>query len=412
MTESVQQLHSPIGASSCERWWNCPGSVRLLQTVPPFEGSKYTAEGTVAHSLGERALNTLRLAGAEQCTDYDLSTHIGQSYVEDGFEIEVTEDMVEAVEVYVNTVAEYLQKYNLQWAYNLHVEIKFDLTHIDPEAFGTCDALLVAPYRRLMVFDYKHGAGHAVEVINNHQLLYYGLGAWYKLTPEERDGIDTIELIIVQPRARHDAGSVRSWTISVTELLAHEVELRAAISRVRHLSPELFAGSHCKWCNAKPVCPEQRSTLENLMGVSLSTVDTKPIELPPAQTLTPEKLAMLMENASTIKNWLSSVVSFVTASADNGAEITGFKLVTKFGRRTWKDERAVEAAFANELGDELYNKKLKTPAQLEKKLGKKRKEELEDLIFTPVTGKTLVPESDDRPSAENDPSKAFSKIGE
>ena len=47
--------HSSIGASVCERYWHCPGSITLfghLKSAPSF----YAAQGTVAHEIGERFL--------------------------------------------------------------------------------------------------------------------------------------------------------------------------------------------------------------------------------------------------------------------------------------------------------------------------------------------------------------------
>ena len=33
--------HSKIGASSCERFWNCPGSINACEQLPPEETSPY-----------------------------------------------------------------------------------------------------------------------------------------------------------------------------------------------------------------------------------------------------------------------------------------------------------------------------------------------------------------------------------
>ena len=84
-----------------------------------------------------------------------------------------------------------------QRGHDLRVEVKFDLTHIDAEAFGTCDAVIVAPMNRIIVVDYKHGKGHAVEVENNHQLQYYALGAYYALPASDQCDIEYVEMVIV-----------------------------------------------------------------------------------------------------------------------------------------------------------------------------------------------------------------------
>lgn len=402
----IEQIaHSVIGASSCERWWNCPGSVKLNEKVPAFAGSKYTAEGTVAHHIADIQLKgyiTVDASGNDGALVAEfpvLEDEIGRSYVEDGFEIEVTDNMTEAIQVYVDTVQWYLREYGLSWAYDLRTEIKFDLTHIDPEAFGTCDALIVAPMNRLIVIDYKHGQGNAVEVEDNHQLLYYGLGAYYSLPKHIREEMAYVETVIVQPRAYHKDGPVRKHLYTVKELLDHEVELKDAIGRVRQGDETLNAGSWCKWCNAKPVCPAQREAIQKSAQLDFTAFELEPVKLPTPETLTPEQLSILMDNAALLREWVSSVVAYATAVADRGIDIPGYKLTTKYGRRRWTDEKTVEDLFS-EFGDARYNKKMKSPAQMEKVLKAARKAELEPYIEKPETGKVLVSASDEREALE------------
>ena len=47
--------HSALGASSCKRWWHCPGSVSLSAGLPN-ESSDAAREGTAAHALAEQCL--------------------------------------------------------------------------------------------------------------------------------------------------------------------------------------------------------------------------------------------------------------------------------------------------------------------------------------------------------------------
>ena len=50
-TKTKEAAHAVLSPSSAERWFNCPGSVALIDTLPPeaFRTSKFAAEGTVAH---------------------------------------------------------------------------------------------------------------------------------------------------------------------------------------------------------------------------------------------------------------------------------------------------------------------------------------------------------------------------
>lgn len=415
--ETEQAAHSPIGASSCERWWNCPGSVKLIASVPHKNGTKYTAQGTVAHSLGEDYINGILAHISVDSLSSRLLDEVGRSYVEDDFEIEVTDDMVEAVELYGETVRQYLSDMGFSLGMDpyythpevpslsphfidphyLRPEVRFQLTHIDPEAFGTCDCVIYAPFHKIVVIDYKHGEGYAVEVENNHQLLYYALGAYYSLPENERTMLSEIETVIVQPRAKHLHGPVRKHSYTVAELLAHEAELVEAVARVRADSSELAVGSWCKFCAGKPVCPKTLARLQEETKLAFSDAIDKPVELPVNSTLSEEQRGVIMRNAEAIQDWCRSVVAMCTTAVEQGHAVEGFKLVKKYGHRRWKSEADVEAAFSLEFGDAIYNKKLRSPAQFEKLLKKKRKDEIAPYVEVPVSGTTLVPEGDARP---------------
>src|SRR5690348_12704449 len=45
--------HAQLGASSCSRWWNCPGCFHLQKSLgTKGHTSIYAMEGTAAHQLG------------------------------------------------------------------------------------------------------------------------------------------------------------------------------------------------------------------------------------------------------------------------------------------------------------------------------------------------------------------------
>jgi hypothetical protein len=80
--------------------------------------------------------------------------------------------------------------------------------------------------------------------------------------------------------------------------------------------------------------------------------------------------------------------------------------VAKRGNRRWIDEMMVENAFEAEVGPEIYTKKLKSPAQLEKLVGKDR---IKEYVEIPDNGVSLVPETA-KGEAIQAVSEMFSKI--
>ena len=88
----TQPLHSPLGASSAERWMKCPGSVRLIQSLqlPETDEPDYRREGTAAH---EAIAHCLR-------SDLDAWEVVGQKF----YNTEVSIEMADAIQTYLDTV--------------------------------------------------------------------------------------------------------------------------------------------------------------------------------------------------------------------------------------------------------------------------------------------------------------------
>jgi len=140
----------------------CPGSVRLSADVPNTS-SAFAMEGNAAHDLAEMCLK-------EQLSAFD---YIGTSIKIDDSEFIVNEEMIEAVDTYLEAIEK-----DREPGDELYVEHRFDLSKIYPGMFGTADCVLLQPKSRtLRVYDFKYGAGIAVEVERNPQAMYYGVGA-------------------------------------------------------------------------------------------------------------------------------------------------------------------------------------------------------------------------------------------
>lgn len=379
--------HSKIGASSCERFWNCPGSVTVyghLESKPSF----YAAQGTAAHQIAEdhlRAKIELEAQGHTQLKFYN--ERLGDIIiVEDSerFEITVDAEMIEAVGTYVDFIDSLIEENNSSYA-NLQVEVKFKLDFIHEDAQGTCDAVLWFPTtNKLYVLDYKHGAGVAVEAEGNKQVLYYVTGA-HGIADHEEAPV-SMEGVIVQPRCAHESGTIRRSKIEEKDLWKFIDGLTSAIKRVSNGDTTLKAGSHCKFCAAKPICPEAKNEVSRLAEMDFNEVDFD--EPPKPEGFTPEEIANILPRIPFIKDWCDSILAFAHSEAERGIDIPGYMLADKRSNRKWKD--GVEEDLEFLLGDRMYTKKLVTPAQAEKLVGKKRAEIFFGLWEKPPVGKTLV----------------------
>lgn len=375
--------HSPIGASSCERWWNCPGSIVLSEQLPPPPTSEYAKEGTAAHELAERCINN------------NLRPIVGTVLPEvDGSTFTCTEEMADAINLYIDYIQAICDK-EMAWD-DLELEHRFTLQHLDIEAFGTADAVLAAG-TNLYVIDLKYGKGVSVDIVGNKQLQYYALGAYRR---NESAEIDTIHTAIVQPRVENP---IKEATYSVDELLAFEKELDRAIKRVRgqsHKEPTLSAGPHCRWCTAKPICPEIKRHIESealsVFGDIDVSSDLSDRRYPVPSNLSSEQIAHVLRNMDLLQDWAKSVADYAHQEMEKGVRIPGYKLVDRRSNRKWISERAVEDELHKEYGDKIYNTKLKSPAQMEKLVGKANASDLDHLWEKPDAGTKLAPIDDNR----------------
>ena len=382
---SSPTVHATLGASSTYRWMACPGSVALSKDIPRKE-TEYSKEGTAAHALGEIAF----------ARGLDPSNWIGE--LVEG--VRVTAEMADAVRVYYDFLSELKRD-----GYELLIEHRFDLSKLNPPApmFGTSDCVAYhAGERKLIVGDYKHGAGVAVEVEDNPQLKYYALGAVLQF---EGKRIETIEMVIVQPRAPHKDGGIRRWLCELPVLLDFSVELIEAADKAVSPNAEIVPGKHCRFCPAQPMCPALHQEAQEIAQYEFADKPLLDIRL-----LSPDELGYILERADLIEDWIRSVRQHVQSTLEQGKNVPGWKLVPKRAMRQWASEADI-VKWCKDKGfetEEIYDLKLKSPAALEKVVGKK--EMPTDLIVSISSGYTLAPASDPRPAIQSIAAEEFSAL--
>lgn len=347
--------HSKIGASSLYRWKECPGSVKLSEGIEPTQ-SIYAEEGTEAHAFAAELLE-------------------GKNPVIPD------EEMRAAVSEYVYIVKEDSHHNKIQ------VEVRFDLSQIHPGLFGTADAVVYDPISQLLrVYDYKHGKGILVEVQDNPQLKYYGLGALLSTKHPCRE----VELVIVQPRANHSDGAVRRWRFSSFDLVEFAADLKDFAKATEDPNAPLKAGDHCRFCPAAGICPE-------LHKKALAVSQT---EFKPSLTYDRLKLSDTLFKLDMLEAYAKSVREFAYNEAEKGRTPPGWKLVPKRATRKWKDDKAAATHLTFECAfdsTEIYEpQKLKSVATIEKLMGKKEFVNCLSLVEAISSGTTLVPDHDPR----------------
>lgn len=370
--------HAKLSASGASRWLACPPSVRLEENFPN-KSTSYTKEGTLAHEIGEYQVRyILGMTDMQECLD-----HLEALEEHEYFTTEMKEH-TEAYAEYIATRYKAIQE-QCKDAF-VEIEKRVDFSKWVQEGFGTCDCCIIAD-DTLEIIDFKYGKGHKVNAENNAQMQLYALGAIeaYSILYD----IQKVKMTIFQPRL----ASISEAEITVEELLKWAEEIVKPRAILAYNGQGEFAPSEetCKFCKAKNQCKARAE--ENLKLFD---------ENPNLSILTVDEVGKILEKAGDMKNWLSDIENFITATLLSGEEVNGWKLVEGRSIRRLTDEIKVVEILKKAGYDEklLYKpKELNSLTQLEKDLGKKAVGDLlKDYIEKPQGKPTLVPESDKRPA--------------
>lgn len=422
-----ERAHARLAPSSSHRWWHCPGSIPMSDGIEQTS-SVFADEGTAAHELGSLCLingqDASRYLGDFININAESRGDLIKKANPSGKLHEVSEEMVDGVQEYIDHVRSL-------WGddrdkVEVDIEKRLDMTHIHEGIFGTGDALVFQiEESHLHIVDLKYGKGVVVEVEDNPQLMLYGAGAarrYHNRNPEQ------VTITIVQPRAPHKDGSVRSVTCDVLDLFQFETEIAEAGKRVdtatltfkegptdEWVGAYLHSGDHCQFCPAEPTCPAYRQDV--LTSAMAEFDDEGDVVLPEPSKLTDDQRAQALSATDRIKNWVKAVQEFEHAQALAGNMCPGFKLVNGRATRKWKDEGNLldDLTLMHGLDDDqIYVEPkppaLKSPPQLEKTLGKKAfAAEFTDLVVKRSSTTNLVPISDPRPAVKLDAASEFTE---
>jgi hypothetical protein len=372
-SNSAERPHSRWGGSVAERFMHCPASV-LGAEIGEDRMSIQAAEGTAGHQLGEWCLTS----------GDDAIAHLGERLVVGNHVFDVDEEFAEHVQLYLDAVR---AEYHPELGDQLLVEEEFDLGTIHDGAYGRADAVIWQPrLNRLVVIDLKFGRGYIVEVKGNVQARYYALGALLKGNYPATD----VTLMIVQPRASHADGPIRTETVSALHILDFAEELRVAIKATLDPNAEYHPGPWCTFCPKEATCEARREqSIRDAQAEFASPVD-----------LEPDELAAILTKASEIASWIEAVRKNAFARMTAGEVVPGWKLVNKRAVRRWnEDESLVALAIANDTGvDEvgLWETKLRSPAQVEKLVPKWMKKQVGEHVVSVSSGVTIAPVADRR----------------
>lgn len=377
---SEVKAHATYSASGSERWLKCPGSINLSAKAPEPPESKYALEGTKAHACLELLLKN---RGEDEALELARKT----------FPSEMVGYALDAVAYIEERLAE-------RPGAELLVETEVDSSYFTMSGqFGTLDVAIVEDFGRLIIMDYKYGAGHAVDPEGpdgrgNSQLVYYALGLSYLFNHNFAE----VELVVIQPRAFHESGNTtRSHVMSMGELLAWRQVFRDGVMASGPNDAPLAAGSWCKWCPAGVICPKLKG--DALRDAQVAFSDEGGLEAAPEpRMIRLPDLGTILDGCDKLEAWIEKVRQHAYGVLERGGSIPGYKLVAKRPYRKWTDGAADEA-FKRFGASVLAPPKLIAPGQFKERLGKKDAAVvafLERHTVSESSGATLVRDGDKR----------------
>jgi hypothetical protein len=351
-----------VGGSTAKRVINCPGSVALVAKMPPKPSSKYADEGTLLHNV----IAEIVMSGQPP------EHYLGTKYEDQTLTQELIDDKLKPALAALDQI-------DPNQEMEIEAETSVDFGDLLPGVFGSTD-LIGRLGSRAVVLDWKFGDGVAVEVEENPQLMFYAAAAMR--TPAAQwafEGVTEIEMVIVQPPA------VKRWVTTPERIAAFELQLVQAVKASEKPNAKLEVGDHCRWCAAKPVCPQMTGAVDRALQTKLQAIDT-------------QMLGSYLTNADMLEQWITDLRALAFAMLESGAPVPGYKLVAKRATRSWTDETKAKAELLKSLPEsEVVEMSVISPAKAEKALKKRKIGLPDDLVVAISSGNTLASVDDPRP---------------
>lgn len=333
--------HAPKSPSGFYKLLLCAGSWYAEKPLPNVSNPE-AIRGTAAHTMLEIVLQGNAAVKNQQTLVVPSEESEGGIYE---LNIEDTSAVREALQ--------YIE--NLPGGGEIRSELKVDPgVFLDrDDVYGTLDVVITINFLgdiEIEIIDYKHGVV-VVEVPGNSQLVLYTLGLIAKEIEEHNApmGGFNYKLTIVQPRAYHPEGTIRSVRYTYTELMEFAKQYKAAADAADDPNASRTPGvKQCRYCLARTTCAKLREYVISVsQGSYVALPDPGKLEtalLRQPEALSVDELRVVLDNAPIIKAFLKAVDAYAQTAYLKGIRSFGHKLVAGRGTRSWvKDDKGIKA---------------------------------------------------------------------
>lgn len=304
-------VHGRLSFSGAPIWAECPGSIQLSAGRPPEPDTEETLEGNAADWLAKEYA-----AGREHPygTPIPLPGDFRADY-----------DMIHGAKLWAATIGS-------QAVWGLPVSC----TYIHPtDAWGEDDAHYWDEANDTFYqWDYKFGWKPIHP--RSWQLIGYAGANLEQL--DKLGSLDTkVVLGIVQPRAWHADGPVRTWKTDVGTLRGYLKAMQQAAQLADAPQPPVQTGPHCTHCLARGNC----TTLQRAaMHAADFAGNATRANIPPEQIGT--HLAILRAAKERLDAAESGIATQVEALMRQGISVPPFRFETTPGKLAWNEGVTVD----------------------------------------------------------------------
>lgn len=375
--------HSKYSPSSADRWLytGCSFSTEFILAMQiPEERSKYSEEGTLAHSYCEAMFRHVYFGMAIPA---ELITEINMWIMQDLRERQgALEEMDRCAREYVDIVGHWLNNKDV-----IGDVIYFKLeapTPVIPEkgCFGTSDCIIIGT-KASVVIDFKYGKGKNVSA-DTVQCKVYAAGLIRYL---ECPADYPVHIVIHQPRTSAHPKEHMYLTHDLRQFL-NVIWNSIVKSEEQGLQP--VEGNHCYWCPAKrtPIvekkCPAIAGKAERLANERFDSflADMQaPVESITAPNIKRDQAILKLHALyPLIKQIVKDTTEEIQMRMSKGETVFGFHLVNEEGNREIIGEddkqkaKLVTEKFPgfNPWKEVPATRKLRTLSDMEKELGKNK----------------------------------------
>jgi len=299
----------------------------------------------------------------------------------------MTEDMLYAVTQYIDLV-------HGRSPDRIFSQMEIETSHQNGDLYrvnGRADNITHTCDNVLFIDDFKYGY-RIVGPLMNWTLISHAIG--YILNNPNQEPPERFVFSIIQPRAIHRDGPVRTWEITHEQFYIYWSHL---IDELSDLKNELNTGDHCKRCPSLVYCNAATQAGYNALEVS---------DIVFHEDLTNDELSKSMDLLSgaikRAQNKLEALEGLALHKIKNGEVVENYTPENSLGNKTWLGY--VNPALIKSLtGVDISSQKMITPAQAIK--NNVPKELVEGLTHRPNRGVKLK-----RITANEKASKMFANL--